>query len=111
MGRSSSILYGYEDLDLTPDADLVLQYLQEPETARDFAGYYDLYAKYRQDYRIPELLSGRISEEEFQDRCNLVQQASTDEKISVAGLLLDGWNNFFQQFQKEDQLQQHSTTR
>ena len=99
----SSILYGYEDLDLTPDADLVLQYLQEPETARDFAGYYDLYAKYRQDYRIPELLSGRISEEEFQDRCNLVQQASTDEKISVAGLLLDGWNNFFQQFQKEDQ--------
>ena len=99
----SSILYGYEDLDLTPDADLVLQYLQEPETARDFAGYYDLYAKYRQDYRIPELLSGRISEEEFQDRCNLVQQASTDEKISVAGLLLDGWNSFFQQFQKEDQ--------
>lgn len=82
---------------------LVLQYLQEPETARDFAGYYDLYAKYRQDYRIPELLSGRISEEEFQDRCNLVQQASTDEKISVAGLLLDGWNSFFQQFQKEDQ--------
>ena len=99
----SSILYGYEDLDLTPDADLVLQYLQEPETARDFAGYYDLYAKYRQDYRIPELLSGRISEEEFQDRCNLVQQASTDEKISVVGLLLDGWNSFFQQFQKEDQ--------
>ena len=103
----SSILYGYEDLDLTPDADLVLQYLQEPETARDFAGYYDLYAKYRQDYRIPELLSGRISEEEFQDRCNLVQQASTDEKISVAGLLLDGWNSS----RKKISLQQHSTTR
>ena len=51
----SSILYGYEDLDLTPDADLVLQ------------------------------------------------QASTDEKLSVSGLLLDGWNSFFQRFQKEDQ--------
>lgn len=99
----SSILYGYEDLGFSPDASLILQYLQEPEAARDFAGYYALYAKYRQDYQIPQLLSGRLSEEEFQNRCNLVQQASTDEKISVAGLLLDGWNSFFQKFQKEDQ--------
>lgn len=98
----SSILYGYEDLDLVPDSSLALQYLQEPETARDFAGYYELYAKYRQDYQIPDLLSGRLSEEDFQKRCNLVQQAASDEKISVAGLLLDGWNSFFRKFQQED---------
>lgn len=99
----SSILYGYEELDFTPDSSLILQYLQEPETARDFAGYYELYAKYRQDYQITELLSGRLSEEKFQERCSLVQQAASDEKISVAGLLLDGWNSFFRKFQQEDQ--------
>ena len=107
----SSILYGYEDLDLTPDADLVLQYLQEPETARYFAGYYDLYAKYRQDYRIPELLSGRISEEEFQDRCNLVQQASTDEKSLSRGFFSMGGTVFSSSSRKKISLQQHSTTR
>ena len=83
----SSILYGYEDLDLTPDADLVLQYLQEPETARDFAGYYDLYAKYRQDYRIPDLLSGRISEEEVKLENHLTSSADYEQNEQITKIL------------------------
>lgn len=43
-----------------PDENLIRQYLQDEEIARDFGAYYQLYAKYRQDYRIPEILSGSL---------------------------------------------------
>ena len=58
----SAILYGYEDMHFAPDENLIRQYLQDEEIARDFGAYYQLYAKYRQDYRIPEILSGSLDE-------------------------------------------------
>ena len=33
------------------------------ETARDFAGFYQLYTKYGEDYEIPSILSGNLSRE------------------------------------------------
>ena len=51
---------------MTPDEKLIRQYIQDDDIARDFAAYYQLYAKYRKDYPITELLAGNLSEKEFE---------------------------------------------
>ena len=86
-----------------PDENLIRQYLQDEEIARDFGSYYQLYAKYRQDYRIPEILSGSLDESVVESLCTLAAHAPTDERLTVAGLLLDGWNTLFLKFREEDQ--------
>ena len=91
----SSILFGYEELGLTPDEKLIRQYIQDDDIARDFAAYYQLYAKYRKDYPITELLAGNLSEKEFQSVCGMASSAPSDEQLSVCSLLLDGWNRYF----------------
>ena len=98
----SSILYGYEDMKFHPDENLVRQYLQDEDIARDFAAYYQLYAKYRQDYRIAELLSDSLEESVEQELCKLASDAPSDERLTVAGLILDGWNTYFLKFHEED---------
>ena len=99
----SAILYGYEDMHFAPNENLIRQYLQDEEIARDFGAYYQLYAKYRQDYRIPEILSGSLDESVVESLCTLAAHAPTDERLTVAGLLLDGWNTLFLKFREEDQ--------
>lgn len=86
-----------------PDENLIRQYLQDEEIARDFGAYYQLYAKYRQDYRIPEILSGSLDESVVESLCTLAAHAPTDERLTVAGLLLNGWNTLFLKFREEDQ--------
>ena len=98
----SSILYGYEDMGYTPDENLICQYLQDEEIARDFSAYYQLYAKYQKDYPIAELLSDSLEESTINELCALASRAPSDERLSVAGLLLDGWNNYFLKFHEED---------
>ena len=99
----SAILYGYEDMHFAPNENLIRQYLQDEEIARDFGAYYQLYAKYRQDYRIPEILSGSLDESVVESLCTLAAHAPTDERLTVAGLLLNGWNTLFLKFREEDQ--------
>ena len=87
---------------MTPDEKLIRQYIQDDDIARDFAAYYQLYAKYRKDYPITELLAGNLSEKEFQSVCGMASSAPSDEQLSVCSLLLDGWNRYFLLFEKED---------
>ncbi len=79
----SEMLYAYERLGLKADRDLVMQYLQHPKTARDFASYLELYEKYKQDYRIDEILSGTIRP----GTLNKLKFAAFDEHLEVVGLL------------------------
>ena len=37
------------------------EYLQDPKIANDFAIYYELFNKYKSDYHIDEILSGKAS--------------------------------------------------
>ena len=48
-----------------------VQITEDEEIARDFGAYYQLYAKYRQDYRIPEILSGSLDESVVESLCTL----------------------------------------
>ena len=80
----SAIIRMYEDLDIRVDRKLIGQYLQDPEIADDFAAYYDLFRKYRSDYKLEDILSGTESED-IRERA---AAAPFDERLSLLGLLL-----------------------
>ena len=54
----SELMQVYESLGIPVDRQVVEQYLQLPQVASDFTNYLQLYAKYKQVYRVDELLSG-----------------------------------------------------
>ena len=80
----SQVMKVYEQLGYVIDYDFVVQYLQDEEIARDFATYYELYNKYKNIYRIPDILEGIVPES-----AATVKTAPFDEKLSLLGLLLD----------------------
>lgn len=89
----SEIIGVRETLELPVDQDLILQYIQNPTVAKDFANYYELYGKYRNDYRVEEVLAGRFSNEAIVK----LRNAPFDERLSVIGLLLSRLNERFRQ--------------
>ena len=81
----SEILYLYEEEALTVDDTLIGQYLRNERIVKEFAAYYDLYQKYKRDYRVEEILNGQIGE----DVINKASQAAFDERLSLLGMLMD----------------------
>lgn len=51
----------YEDLEFPIDETLVRQYLHREETAQDFALFYDIWQKYRQDWQVDDILQGHFA--------------------------------------------------
>lgn len=56
----SRFLEVYEKLGKTADRDVISQYIQYPQIAKDFANYLELYQKYQKDYQVDEILHGVI---------------------------------------------------
>ena len=81
----SAMLTACTKLDLPVDEALIGQYLRHPEVARDFAAYWELYKKYRQDYGVEDILQGRP----FAAVLERAQKAAFDERISLVSLLLE----------------------
>lgn len=81
----SRMLVAYEREGLTVNQALVAQYLQDPETAEDFSLYYDLFAKYHDDYKVAEILAG-TADASIERRARM---APFDERIALVNLLLD----------------------
>ncbi len=88
-----------ESLALPIGQDLILQYIQNAAVAKDFANYYELYNKYKDDYRVEEILNGQFSDEAI----TKLRYAPFDEKLSVIGLLLSRLNEQFRQAYLTDQ--------
>ena len=80
----SRIMEVYEELNITVDENVIYQYIQYKEIAKDFANYLDLYYKYKNDYHINEILQGNITKNALKKLSN----AYFDERLSVIGLLL-----------------------
>lgn len=78
----SAMLQTYEVLGEVLTETTVVQYLQHPKIAKDFANYLDLYRKYKMQYPVAEILRGEIVETAS------LSGAPFDEIISVLGLLL-----------------------
>ena len=84
----SNLIKIYEKLGKTVDREVVVQYIQYPKIAKDFANYLELYYKYRTDYQIEEILKGSLDEILLKK----VAHASFDERLSVLGLLISKVN-------------------
>ena len=82
----SEMITYYERDDIRVDSSLISQYIQEPHIAEDFAAYYELFAKYRSDYQIPDILEGRASEAII----SRARDAKFDERHSLLGLITYG---------------------
>jgi len=81
----SDMIKLYELNSIPLDKELVIQYLQDKDIAEDFALYYELFNKYKSDYKIDLILSGKAPE----DILKRAQSAAFDERLSLIGLLLD----------------------
>ena len=84
----SKMLQLFEKNDLKADEDLMIQYLQNRKIAKEFAVYYDLFRKYKEDYQVDRILQGK-ADERIKVRA---REARFDERLSLVGLLLDGVN-------------------
>ncbi|MEG0015614.1 MAG: AAA family ATPase, partial [Gordonibacter sp.] len=80
----SDIIGVFERLGKPVDFDLIVQYVQSEAIAREFAAYYDLFNKYRDDYRVDEILGGG----EIDGIIDRAAEAEFDERLSLVGLLL-----------------------
>ncbi len=97
----SRVMKVYESMDLPVTENLIGEYLQDPEIARDFADYYELYCKYQKVYCIPELLEGTIREAAL-----AVGTAPFDEKLSLMGLLIDALRDEFADYTEQKAVQE-----
>ena len=84
----SRVITVYEKLGMKPDGDLIRQYIHNDTIADDFAVYYELYDKYKSDYKVDQILSGDASDEIK----NRARQAKFDERYSLLGLLIESVN-------------------
>ena len=81
----SETIYLYEESGFPVDETLIGQYIRNKRIFREFAAYYDLYQKYKRDYRVHQILAGD-ADREIQNRA---KNAGFDERLSLIGLLLD----------------------
>ncbi|MGN0159485.1 MAG: ATP-binding protein, partial [Brotaphodocola sp.] len=95
----SQLILVYEQSGKKVDRDIVMEYIQFPKIAKDFANYLELYYKYQNDYQVEEILEGKIAPGVF----DKLEKAPFDERVSVVGLLLSGLN---EQFKKARQMEE-----
>lgn len=81
----SRMLILYEENGIEVDRNLIGQYLQSPEIADDFAVYYELFRKYREDYAVQDIVAGTYTKQ----IAKRAADAPFDERLSLIGLLMD----------------------
>lgn len=96
----SRMMETYEQLNIPVTEQLIIQYLQHPAIAKDFANYLDLYKKYQDIYHVDEVLKGNW-DAAIKQR---FEQAAFDEKLSVIGLILDQLNANMMEADRIDQV-------
>lgn len=94
-GKTYVTARGWEDLSammllceeekLTVDETLVAQYLHNEKIVKEFTAYYELYNKYKREYKVEEILAGTNSAQVV-ERARI---AKFDERLSLLGMLLD----------------------
>ncbi len=96
----SKMLYLYEQNGLEADEDLIIQYLQDPAAAKEFAVYYDLFNKYRTEYPIEDILRGKSTGEIIGQAAD----AGFDEVYTLIGLFLSNVRTDIRACRAEDQV-------
>lgn len=82
----------YEKQEIPVGTNLILQYITDPEIARRFMAFYELFKKYREAYRIENIMNGKW-EEATLDKASA---AAFDERISLIEMIAEALNGHFQ---------------
>lgn len=96
----SYLIYSYEKLSIPVDEDVIHQFLQHEDIAKDVAAYYDLYQKYRDEYDISRILAGQVKSGVFER----LFRASFDERLSCVELLTGGLHNLIAAAMEKDRI-------
>ncbi len=80
----SELITVYEKLGIKVNREVVGQYIQLPQVAKDFANYLELYYKYQKTYHVDDILRGEWQAITVSE----LRAAPFDEKLSVMGLML-----------------------
>ena len=81
----SKMLVLYEEEGIAVEESFIGQYIRSERVVKEFTAYYDLYQKYKNDYKVEEILSGIVSEQ-AKDKA---RKANFDERLSLMGMLID----------------------
>lgn len=81
----SEAIYLYEENGFPVDESLISQYIHNRQILNEFAVYYSLFKKYREDYKVQEILAG-MEPENIRERA---KKASFDERITLLGLITE----------------------
>ena len=81
----SKMLVLYEEEGIAVEESFVGQYIRSERVVKEFTAYYDLYQKYKNDYKVEEILEGIVSEQ-AKDKA---RKADFDERLSLMGMLID----------------------
>ncbi len=81
----SQMLELYEEEGIAVEETLIGQYIRNDRVVKEFGAYYDLYQKYKNDYKVEEILAGTASEQ-AKDKA---RKADFDERLSLMGMLID----------------------
>ena len=81
----SEAVYLYEEKGFKVDESLIGQYIRDKRVAGEFATYYELYEKYKEDYGIRNILENGASDENVER----AKAAAFDERTTVMGLLIE----------------------
>ena len=95
----SKLIQVYEKIGKNVDREVISQYIQHPQTAKDFANYLELYYKYKNDYNIEEITEGIWTTAVLQK----VKTSSFDERLNITGLLNGKLSEEFMQYYLEEQ--------
>ena len=87
----SDSLKVYEALSLPVEESFTYSFLQDREIAESFTAYYELYRKYREFYRVEDILAGTAPG----SAAEKLKEAPFDEKLSLIGLLSDALGQEF----------------
>ena len=95
----SELLVVYEELGVAVTAEIVEAYLQCRQIAVDFAGYYELFQRYQQEYPIEQILNGEISSVPQR-----LKEAAFDERLSFIGLLAGRLEQDFAEIREKEMM-------
>lgn len=81
----STMLFLYEEEGIKADETLIEQYIRNPRVVKEFGAYYELYQKYKKDYRVEDILAGNAPAKAGER----ARKANFDERLSLMGMLID----------------------
>lgn len=96
----SNFMQVYETLGIEIKEEIIHEFLQHEEAAKDFHAYLDLYRKYEDHYGIGDILDGKTDAKLYRR----LEHAPFDERLSVVYLLLSGLSSLFYEVFVEKQL-------